>query len=94
MSTTVISAARRFKPSASPVPVIDVPFDEIGTDRYLVRFVRTKEEVDAALRLRFKVFNLELGEGLAGSFITGRDEDELDSTSHHLILIERSRDLR
>lgn len=91
MSTTVISAALRFKPAALPVPVIEVPFDEIGTDRYLVRFAHTKEEVDEALRLRFKVFNLELGEGLAGSFITGRDEDEFDSTSHHLILIERSR---
>ena len=42
--------------------------------------------IDAALRLRFEVFNLELGEGLASSWATGRDEDELDVQFHHLIV--------
>ncbi len=42
------------------------------------------------MKLRFEVFNLELGEGHASSFLTGRDRDEFDSTSHHLILIDRS----
>lgn len=70
--------------SATSVPLIE--FDE---GRYVVRFARTEEEVDAALRLRFEVFNLELNEGLEASFITGRDEDKFDKTCHHLIVLEK-----
>ena len=69
----------------------DVPFGEVRAGQYVARFARTKEEIDLALRLRFKVFNLEFGEGLARSFGTGRDEDEFDPTSHHLLLIDQSR---
>ena len=46
--------------------------------RYEVRFARNAEELDAIQRLRFEVFNLELGEGLASSFESGRDVDEFD----------------
>jgi putative hemolysin len=42
-------------------------------------------EVFAGLKLRFDVFNLELGEGLQTSFLTGRDMDEFDEQCHHLI---------
>jgi putative hemolysin len=41
------------------------------------------------LRLRFEVFNLELGEGPDSSFATGRDQDEFDLTCHHLIVEHR-----
>ncbi len=64
------------------------PSFEIGEGRYLVRLARTREEIDAALRLRFEVFNLELGEGLADSFATGRDADEFDEVCHHLIVLD------
>ncbi|HYP27347.1 MAG TPA: GNAT family N-acetyltransferase [Blastocatellia bacterium] len=47
--------------------------------------------MDAALRLRFEVFNLELGEGLESSFQTGRDSDEFDETCHHLVVYETAR---
>jgi predicted GNAT family N-acyltransferase len=57
--------------------------------RLVVRFARTAEEVDAALKLRYEVFNLELGEGLASAFRTGRECDEFDSDSEHLIIIDR-----
>ena len=53
-----------------------------------MRFARTPDETDAALRLRFEVFNLELSEGLDSSYLTGRDEDEFDATCHHLIVTE------
>ncbi len=33
---------------------------EIADSRYVVRFARSVEEIDAALKLRFEVFNLEL----------------------------------
>ncbi len=61
----------------------------IEDGRYTVRFARTSQEVDAALRLRYEVFNLELGEGLESSHITGRDEDRFDSVCHHLIVQEQ-----
>ncbi|MEW6210372.1 MAG: GNAT family N-acyltransferase [Acidobacteriota bacterium] len=63
-----------------------LPQGEIREGRYLARFARTREELDAILRLRFEVFNLELGEGLTSSFQTGRDMDEFDLFCHHLIV--------
>jgi len=57
--------------------------------RYLIRLARTKEEIDDALRLRFAVFNIELGEGLAKSFANGKDEDAFDGKCEHVILIDR-----
>lgn len=55
--------------------------------RYHLRFARTRDDLDAVLRLRFTVFNLELGEGLDGSFETGRDDDGLDQAFHHLMIL-------
>jgi len=72
-----------------PFQTVDAPTEEIVEGRYLMRFARTPEEIDAALRLRFSVFNLELNEGLDSSFLTERDEDEFDLTCHHLIVIEK-----
>lgn len=68
----------------------ELPECTIVDARYEARFARTAQEVDAALRLRFEVFNLELGEGLSESFATGRDEDRFDSACHHLIVVERA----
>ena len=67
----------------------NAPTRKISEGRYAARFARTAEEIDAALALRFEVFNLELHEGLKASFINQRDEDEFDKTCHHLIVIER-----
>jgi putative hemolysin len=63
---------------------------EIVKGRYAVRVARTNDEVISALKLRFEVFNVELGEGHASSFRTGREFDEFDLASQHLILIDRS----
>jgi putative hemolysin len=65
-----------------------IPAIEIAEGRYVVRLARTREEIDAALKLRFEVFNLELGEGLAASFATGRDVDEFDTICHHLVVVD------
>lgn len=62
---------------------------EITDGRYVVRFARTPTEIDAALRLRFEVFNLELREGLESSHITGRDEDRFDAGCYHLLVMDR-----
>jgi len=63
---------------------------EIADTRYMVRFARSVQEIDAALKLRFEVFNLELDEGLVSSFRTGRDRDEFDATCQHLIAIDKT----
>ncbi|MEN3333598.1 MAG: hypothetical protein V7641_2963 [Blastocatellia bacterium] len=73
---------------ASFVQTADIPPFEMVEGRYVVRFARTREEIDAALKLRFEVFNLELGEGLAASFATGRDVDEFDAICHHLLVLD------
>lgn len=53
---------------------------------YAVRLVQTPVELHAAQALRFEVFNLELGEGLAHSFATGRDADPFDAVCDHLLV--------
>jgi putative hemolysin len=40
----------------------------------------------AACRLRFKVFNRELGEGLSSSYSTDLDRDQFDPVCDHLIV--------
>lgn len=58
--------------------------------RYTVRLAHTGQDLDRLLRLRFEVFNLELGEGLDSSFVTGRDRDQFDSVCDHLIVQENA----
>jgi putative hemolysin len=62
------------------------PSLELRQGRYRLRFARTPGDVDRALRLRFEVFNRELGEGLAESWRTQRDEDEFDAVCDHLLV--------
>ena len=64
----------------------DAPPVRARQGRYELRFARTQEELDEILHLRFNVFNLELGEGLETSFLTGRDEDSFDRACHHLLV--------
>lgn len=66
-----------------------LPVRDLCEGAYRVRFARNIAELDEVLRLRFEVFNLELGEGLESSFATGLDQDEFDLTCHHLIVEER-----
>jgi putative hemolysin len=56
---------------------------------YIIKLAETEEEVDAALKLRFEVFNLELNEGLDSSYATMRDEDQFDKQCDHLLIIEK-----
>src|SRR6266478_7603947 len=53
---------------------------------YATRLARNLDEIRAAQALRFEVFNLELNEGLAESFDTGRDEDPFDAVCDHLVV--------
>jgi putative hemolysin len=58
--------------------------------KYRVRFARQPDDRDLALQLRFRVFNLEMDEGLAASHETGRDEDPFDAVCHHLLIEDLS----
>lgn len=53
---------------------------------YRASFARTRGELEAIQRLRYRVFNLELGEGLASSRASGRDDDGYDGRCHHLLV--------
>ncbi|HEU5400526.1 MAG TPA: GNAT family N-acyltransferase [Terriglobales bacterium] len=57
--------------------------------QYSVLLATTDEERSAIYRLRFRVFNLELNEGLEESFATGEDKDEFDEVCGHLYVQHR-----
>jgi putative hemolysin len=68
---------------------IDAGAPLLEQGRYAVRLARSEAEIEAAQRLRFEVFNVELGEGLKRSLLTGRDADEFDASCEHLIVLDR-----
>ena len=61
---------------------------ELG--QYRVTIAQTLAEREAACRLRFKVFNIELGEGLQASYKTGLDTDHFDLFCDQLIVEDRN----
>jgi len=58
----------------------------VNASHYAVRRAQSLEEVQAAQALRFQVFNLELNEGLAHSYLTGLDADPFDAVCDHLLV--------
>jgi len=60
---------------------------EVG--KYRVRLAQSVEDRDAVCRLRFKVFNIEMGEGLDSSYQTGLDTDHFDLFCEHLLVEEK-----
>lgn len=68
-----------------PLPTEAPPLVPV-TASYQVRLATSSAELRAAQRLRFEVFNLELGEGLAASLDTGYDADAFDAVCDHLIV--------
>lgn len=78
-------------PAAKLVPEVPLSPPRIHAEvgRYRVRLAETREDREAACRLRFKVFNVELGEGLESSYETGLDTDRFDSICEHLLVEDR-----
>lgn len=64
-------------------------FPSVVTARYELCLAEQLDDVRAAQRLRFEVFNLELHEGLAEAFVTGLDVDDFDEVCDHLLVRER-----
>lgn len=74
-------AFRNYPPHAKGVPPVTIESGE-----YRLRFAATRAELDALLKLRFDVYNLEMGEGLEESHLTQRDVDIFDIQCHHLFV--------
>lgn len=74
-------------PSLPALPARPQIHAEVG--KYRVRLAQTVEDRDAACRLRFKVFNIEMGEGLDSSYQTGLDTDQFDLFCGHLLVEEK-----
>ncbi|HSR69294.1 MAG TPA: GNAT family N-acyltransferase [Acidobacteriota bacterium] len=72
-----------------PIARGNLPETELTQGDYVVRFARSPQELEQILRLRFEVFNLELGEGLDESYLSGRDEDPFDAVCHHAVVLSR-----
>lgn len=70
------------------VDILTLPEQDAGP--YVVGFAVSQRAVEAALRLRYEIFNLELHEGLHTSRATGLDRDAFDDQMAHLVMIDRA----
>ena len=76
--------------SAYPSPFAPVrPRIHAQVGRYRLRLAETDEDRNAACRLRFRVFNIELHEGLESSYQTGLDTDQFDLVCDHLLVEDK-----
>ena len=85
-----VSAARLVELSPSHIAPSPRVHAEVG--RYRLRLAETAEDREAACRLRFRVFNLELGEGLESSYETGLDTDPFDRFCEHLLVEDKQQE--
>jgi putative hemolysin len=91
VSTTVVEIGfLTYIPSLAPAALKPRLHAEVG--RYSMRLAETAEDREAACRLRFKVFNIELGEGLESSYRTGLDTDRFDQCCEHLLVEDKLED--
>ena len=88
-STALVEVALPTHPLFLPLAPAKPPIHaEVG--RYRLRLAESAEDRDAACRLRFKVFNIELGEGLESSYRTGLDTDRFDLNCEHLLVEDKA----
>jgi putative hemolysin len=74
---------------AHPFPRMTTP--QLQSPRlatYNVRLAQGAADIEAAQRLRFEVFNLELNEGLDTAYLSGLDADRFDECCDHLLVEE------
>ena len=70
----------------------DIPRTLASTNRYEVRLAESEADLRAAQSLRYRIFNLELGEGLEDSHIQELDVDKYDPQCNHLLVVENDTD--
>jgi putative hemolysin len=76
-------------PAQAAFPPPARPRIQAEAGRYRLRLAETQEDRDAACRLRFRVFNIELNEGLKSSYTTGLDADQFDLFCEHLLVEDK-----
>jgi len=69
--------------------VIVGEFPRIVEGRYEVRLAKNSSETAAALRLRHKVFSVEIGGEAAEAASSGLEFDSYDFRCRHLVVIDR-----
>lgn len=80
-------------PSVSyPIAEECIPDVDLRAKHYRACFARTPKQVQAVQRLRYRVFNLELDEGLDSAHADERDVDAFDDVCHHLLVIDTTSD--
>lgn len=86
-----MSTFDQLMPTPLEYPVFPGLLPDAGVEqhRYRATFASTWDDLDAILRLRFDVFNGEMGEGLSRSLESRRDFDEFDPVFHHLMVVDR-----
>lgn len=62
---------------------------QIGERTFILDIAQDSNQLDQVFRLRYRIFNQELKEGLASSEATGRDEDRFDEFCDHLLIIDK-----
>ncbi len=79
-------------PVHPPSKLLPAPRRRIHADvgRFRLRLAESAQDREAACRLRFKVFNIELGEGLESSYETGLDIDRFDTVCEHLLVEDKA----
>lgn len=86
-STKPLNSPKDFEIYGKQVDILTVESEKPSP--YLTGFAVSRRALEAALKLRYEVFNLELGEGLSSSEETGLDEDQFDCHMTQLILIDK-----
>ncbi|MEH1967453.1 GNAT family N-acetyltransferase [Nostoc sp.] len=81
-------SGRNINYSLNPPPPLE-DFPVLQTEKYILRLASSEDELESIFRLRFEVFNLELGLGFYTSNFTQMDIDKFDAVCHHLILISK-----
>lgn len=80
-------------PRQYPPHPAGIPPAVLGGGTYVARFARDGRDLERIQKLRFEVFNRELGEGLDASWKTGLDQDPYDEHCHHLMVLDGDADL-
>lgn len=65
----------------------DHVLSDVSNHRYTIKFADSQEEVEAALRLRYNIFNQELDRNFNSKSVK-KDKDSYDKYFHHLIVRE------
>jgi putative hemolysin len=89
MKSTALAPSFDTQSHHAPAPAILSIADALmpqARATYRTRLATNAEDMKAAQRLRFEVFNVELGEGLSESWRTQLDSDRFDTACDHLII--------